>query len=1163
MNGDYTKVALRPGERWTGARMQQGRVLLDHEWNLNIDAAARTAQTLAYDAIGPRGVLRGTDFFQVQLATPTGGPNPEIRIRRGWMWVGGQLAVAPRDFALGSQDGITQPTTGRHLIVLDAFSEHVQPAEAPSELIEPALAPTDSAARTRIGYRVRAVATTAASGRQAWEEFIFNASNASTGMLTVTPVQQTASTDPCAPAPSASTMLPDGLLRIEVLDAGDEKSCLFAWSFENGSASAPVVKPVAGNDVVVVPPPGVVFQQGDLVELSWLARRGDRANHGLLYTVTNPQTDPDGTRLTLSRQGGVAAPPQGAKGIVVRRWDGQAVGNGTPHDLEYRGQKYATFKPEAGRFEAGDWWGVRVRRNSGAVEALTKDLPDGTTHAFAPLALVDLGAKTVEDLRPKFRSLSRLGPGTCSVTVYPEDNVQAVIDSLASNVEICFQPGEYELQKPLTIANRNRVTLKGAGPATIIRITSVESAVVFDTCSEVTVSRLRVEGGKATVGTTDGALMFLSCRDVRVEDCVIGCRDAAQPKRVACVTARPKALGSAPAAGAPPDRIRIERTSLEVGSRQVAVLLVDHDEVRVADNRVSLTPPISGAEPPPRYAQQGIVVGGHDGRARIVQILDNVVNDAAQGIHVGLESPSQGQRARAGDILIRGNIVNVLLPIGYSSDRHAIYVGNSDCIHVVGNAATLRAVGGGTRPPTEGVVIKASSGPFMLVRDNCFDFFNIGVRVEPPAKADLPAARMWLVAETMAANGSFGVDAPAKAEDGSTLVELVRNYPVPEDPKVTALTVSPAVIPAGLTGIATVTLHRAARTGGAKVTLTNSDSAVLGIPAEVTVAAGATTATFVVTAKSPTAFAESTITATLLESKPFKVGVQPKPAVKAVTLSQSSIEGGGTVTGTITLTAPDPAAKVMVTSSNSSVVTVSPAEVAIPSGTTGTFTLNVTTSGLATPQDITITASFGGVDQTAQLSVSPKPLLKVNRVRVLSVNSATPTAAPLDVLFDSGTSGNTFVQTKVADVDVAFVPNAIEIEFANAAADVNSVTLQTFLVDRSGSTTEPQGQTVIHVSGNTFRWVATSMPHKAPTLANRQTATDYDVTLVGDGTPAIKADHGRRLDGNFLAFPSGDALEGGNFVFTLRLHAVFDIDETDIQNDHIRRSNEAKEANQP
>jgi hypothetical protein len=40
MAGDFTSVPWRNGDRWTAARMQQGRVLLDTEWNLTIDGAA-------------------------------------------------------------------------------------------------------------------------------------------------------------------------------------------------------------------------------------------------------------------------------------------------------------------------------------------------------------------------------------------------------------------------------------------------------------------------------------------------------------------------------------------------------------------------------------------------------------------------------------------------------------------------------------------------------------------------------------------------------------------------------------------------------------------------------------------------------------------------------------------------------------------------------------------------------------------------------------------------------------------------------------------------------------------------------------------------------------------------------------------------------------------
>ena len=72
MTGDYTKVPLRPDERWTGARLQQGRVLLDHEWNLNLDATARALADTARDTIGAAGVPQGSTAFQVAVVSSPG-----------------------------------------------------------------------------------------------------------------------------------------------------------------------------------------------------------------------------------------------------------------------------------------------------------------------------------------------------------------------------------------------------------------------------------------------------------------------------------------------------------------------------------------------------------------------------------------------------------------------------------------------------------------------------------------------------------------------------------------------------------------------------------------------------------------------------------------------------------------------------------------------------------------------------------------------------------------------------------------------------------------------------------------------------------------------------------------------------------------------------------
>src|SRR5262249_37075613 len=107
MTGDYTKVPLRLDDRWTAARMQQGRVLLDHEWNLNPAAAARAAGAAAADILGSAGVVEGSPDFQVSV-TPSG--DLDVVVHAGRMWVDGLMAYAPADVAYTVQDQIAPST---------------------------------------------------------------------------------------------------------------------------------------------------------------------------------------------------------------------------------------------------------------------------------------------------------------------------------------------------------------------------------------------------------------------------------------------------------------------------------------------------------------------------------------------------------------------------------------------------------------------------------------------------------------------------------------------------------------------------------------------------------------------------------------------------------------------------------------------------------------------------------------------------------------------------------------------------------------------------------------------------------------------------------------------------------------------------------------------
>ena len=98
------------------------------------------------------------------------------------------------------------------------------------------------------------------------------------------------------------------------------------------------------------------------------------------------------------------------------------------------------------------------------------------------------------------------------------------------------------------------------------------------------------------------------------------------------------------------------------------------------------------------------------------------------------------------------------------------------------------------------------------------------------------------------------------------------------------------------------------------------------------------------------------------------------PALNSVGVSPSSLVGGHPATGTVTLSAPAlPGGTVVTLGSSNSAVAKVPASVTVPAGTT-TATFPVVTHSVQAVQNITITATYQGVQQQAGLTVQPASL---------------------------------------------------------------------------------------------------------------------------------------------------------------------------------------------
>ena len=319
MTGDFTSAPLRDGDPWTGARLQQGRVLLDGDWNLNIDAAARDRQRLALDTIGPAGVPQGSSNFMISFAA-----DGTLQIGAGSMWVGGLYAVNPATLAYTAQEAIAAlPGSGQALVYLDAFVQEVQAAEDPGELLDPALDGIDTTTRTRVGVAgagraVQVSATSCADAAGALPPELI-----STGQLDI---ELTTPSDPGRSVRTARRPARQAARRPAASGGARlrrrETTARFAWSYENGAAAVAASGGRQHRHAGSLAVGHVLPERSGRGEHA-AAARGPAGRTARCSPWPGSQPGAAGSAVTLSAASTVTGTPSG---LCLRRWDGQVVG---------------------------------------------------------------------------------------------------------------------------------------------------------------------------------------------------------------------------------------------------------------------------------------------------------------------------------------------------------------------------------------------------------------------------------------------------------------------------------------------------------------------------------------------------------------------------------------------------------------------------------------------------------------------------------------------------------------------------------------------------------------------------------------------------------------------------------------------------------------------
>ena len=202
---------------------------------------------------------------------------------------------------------------------------------------------------------------------------------------------------------------------------------------------------------------------------------------------------------------------------------------------------------------------------------------------------------------------------------------------------------------------------------------------------------------------------------------------------------------------------------------------------------------------------------------------------------------------------------------------------------------------------------------------------------------------------------------------------LVANF-VADAPKLT-VTVSPPTVVGGTKSTGKVTLTAPAPAGGAVVTLA-SDTPAATVPASLKVGAGATSKTFTVGTTPVAASTAATISASYSGTTAAATLTVTSVVPSGVTLNPTSVIGGVSSKGTVTLTGKAPAGGASITLSSSTLAASLPSPVTIPAGATST-TFQVTTVPVAVSTPTDISASYNGTTVQATLTVNPAVLSKV------------------------------------------------------------------------------------------------------------------------------------------------------------------------------------------
>lgn len=311
---------------------------------------------------------------------------------------------------------------------------------------------------------------------------------------------------------------------------------------------------------------------------------------------------------------------------------------------------------------------------------------------------------------------------------------------------------------------------------------------------------------------------------------------------------------------------------------------------------------------------------------------------------------------------LAGNTVTVTASAGSYSQSADVQIYPANTPQLTGLSFALASIQGG-QPATGTLTLSGSVGLAGAA---------VNLTSSNPNVIQVPSTVALTFGQSSASINisTIGVTSQESATITATFANSTASATLLVNPAVT-VTLSPAAVVGGTPVTGTVSLAQAPAANAA-VSLQSSDSKIALVPDSVIVPAGQLSASFTVstnTVISPLMIIITASYATATESAALTVNPAGLPTPISLTLNPLTVQGGSNSTGTVTISAPAPAAGlVMDLTTNNPFVAQIPSLVVIASGQT-VATFAITTPTLAGAQTATITASAAGVSQSATLTV--------------------------------------------------------------------------------------------------------------------------------------------------------------------------------------------------